>query len=201
MLEIFRLTCPPFSAQVAGATVQILKKPTGAFGALLRGAAAKRKLGTDKKVNILPLTLLPLQQSRQRSHNPEHGNGSFTRVVCLVVEFLSTLILKGIKISITHTKWKVHEWKCSCPSLSVIFIFPTEEFFFLRLGFCYKFFLNCPHYLTCSFLTFGNSTTTHLYQGTQFGCLNMLNLSSHLDASNCLLSLFKTPFILFLTSG
>ncbi|KAH8480801.1 hypothetical protein Peur_062385 [Populus x canadensis] len=37
-------------AKVAGATVQILKKPTGAFGALLRGAAAKRKLGTDKKV-------------------------------------------------------------------------------------------------------------------------------------------------------
>eukprot|EP00258_Populus_trichocarpa_P031348 XP_024447367.1 protein RRP6-like 2 isoform X2 [Populus trichocarpa] len=38
------------AAKVAGATVQILKKPTGAFGALLRGAAAKRKLGTDKKV-------------------------------------------------------------------------------------------------------------------------------------------------------
>lgn len=200
MLEIFRLTCPPFSAQVAGATVQILKKPTGAFGALLRGAAAKRKLGTDKKVNILPLTLLPLQQSRQRSHNPEHGNGSFTRVVCLVVEFLSTLILKGIKISITHTKWKVHEWKCSCPSLSVIFLFPTEECFFFLVGVLLQILFELSA-LFSMFLTFGNSTTTQLYQGTQFGCLNMLNLSSHLDASNCLLSSFKTPFILLLTSG
>ncbi|KAJ6974972.1 hypothetical protein NC653_030961 [Populus alba x Populus x berolinensis] len=42
------------TAKVAGATVQVLKKPTGAFGALLGGAVAKRKLDTDKKVSVLP---------------------------------------------------------------------------------------------------------------------------------------------------
>lgn len=54
MLDILRLTCSLVSVQVAGATVQVLKKPTGAFGALLGGAVAKRKLDTDKKVNVLP---------------------------------------------------------------------------------------------------------------------------------------------------
>ncbi|KAJ6434025.1 hypothetical protein OIU84_017690 [Salix udensis] len=38
------------TAKVAGATVQVLKKPSGAFGALLGGAAAKRKLDSGKKV-------------------------------------------------------------------------------------------------------------------------------------------------------
>ncbi|KAB5529605.1 hypothetical protein DKX38_019686 [Salix brachista] len=38
------------TAKVAGATVQALKKPSGAFGALLGGAAAKRKLDSGKKV-------------------------------------------------------------------------------------------------------------------------------------------------------
>ncbi|KAJ6763159.1 POLYMYOSITIS/SCLERODERMA AUTOANTIGEN-RELATED [Salix purpurea] len=38
------------TAKVAGATVEVLKKPSGAFGALLGGAAAKRKLDSGKKV-------------------------------------------------------------------------------------------------------------------------------------------------------
>ncbi|KAL2335105.1 hypothetical protein Fmac_016318 [Flemingia macrophylla] len=39
---------PQFKLKGNGATVQMLKKPTGAFGALLGNSASKRKLGPDK---------------------------------------------------------------------------------------------------------------------------------------------------------
>lgn len=52
-LEISSLKCFPFFEQVTGATVQVQKKPTGAFGALLGNAVAKRKFDTDRKVSVL----------------------------------------------------------------------------------------------------------------------------------------------------
>ncbi|KAG6750796.1 hypothetical protein POTOM_045311 [Populus tomentosa] len=70
------------TAKVAGATVQVLKKPTGAFGALLGGAVAKRKLDTDKKVK----EKIKLEKIRSSVNLPFHSFMGINEPPKLVVE-------------------------------------------------------------------------------------------------------------------
>ncbi|KAL9379372.1 hypothetical protein Peur_027854 [Populus x canadensis] len=70
------------TAEVAGATVQVLKKPTGAFGALLGGAVAKRKLDTDKKVK----EKIKLEKIRSSVNLPFHSFMGINEPPKLVVE-------------------------------------------------------------------------------------------------------------------
>lgn len=49
------LPCTDFVLQNAGASVQVLKKPSRAFGALLGSSGPKRRLNTEKKVGCFHL--------------------------------------------------------------------------------------------------------------------------------------------------
>ncbi|XP_011034310.1 PREDICTED: exosome component 10 [Populus euphratica] len=70
------------TAKVAGATVQVLKKPTGAFGALLGGAVAKRTLDTDKKIE----EKIKLEKIRSSVNLPFHSFMGINEPPKLVVE-------------------------------------------------------------------------------------------------------------------
>ncbi|KAJ6885265.1 hypothetical protein NC652_032070 [Populus alba x Populus x berolinensis] len=70
------------TAKVAGATVLVHKKPTGAFGALLGGAIAKRKLDTDKKVK----EKIKLEKIRSYVNLPFHSFMGINEPPKLVVE-------------------------------------------------------------------------------------------------------------------
>ncbi|KAM3690588.1 hypothetical protein ACJW31_09G131000 [Castanea mollissima] len=74
------------SAKVTGATVQMLKKPSRAFGALLGNSAPKRKFGTNKKEEI------KLEQIRSSVNLPFHSFSGTSEQPKLVIEVPDTAV-------------------------------------------------------------------------------------------------------------
>ncbi|KAL4607149.1 hypothetical protein ACB092_09G153700 [Castanea dentata] len=71
---------------VTGATVQMLKKPSRAFGALLGNSAPKRKFGTNKKEEI------KLEQIRSSVNLPFHSFSGTSEQSKLVIEVPDTAV-------------------------------------------------------------------------------------------------------------
>ncbi|KAK4581387.1 hypothetical protein RGQ29_024867 [Quercus rubra] len=74
------------SAKVTGATVQMLKKPSRAFGALLGNSAPKRKFDTNKKEEI------KLEQIRSSVNFPFHSFSGTSEQSKLVIEVPDTAV-------------------------------------------------------------------------------------------------------------
>ncbi|KAI4350323.1 hypothetical protein L6164_004789 [Bauhinia variegata] len=76
----------PSTAKSTGATIQVVKKPTGAFGALLGNSSSKRKLDAHKKGQ----EEMKLEQIRSSVNLPFHSFSGGSETTKVVVETPST---------------------------------------------------------------------------------------------------------------